>query len=310
MNVRKLGGAERVALEAALARGDGEPLRRALAAGDSNHRELLFSALAPSVTESMLERWTELGDGGLAALLRADREVQLAWRARGSGTASTVSEDGAQRFTAHLEVAYEWASTAIAARPGDVLPYLSLLVVARGLGAESDGAEFFETGLLTSPDCHGLWSMELIRLTPKWGGSKASLFAHAERAAGFADVVSPVLHLLLLEAAIEQYLCEHMMEGKPEAFLADPDLRRSCTLAHDRYLAHRPSAPTDLRLRNSAAAWFAMVGDVERLRHELAAIDGTIVPVAWVYAQSGWSLVKQLDPTIHAMIVQGVKELR
>lgn len=106
--------------------------------------------------------------------------LQLAWVARGSGTADTVTTQGAQQFVERLATADEYFARAAQLNHRDPVPHALAVTAAMGLGyPEPAVRERFEAATAIEPMLYTAHGRMLTRLLEKWGGSHEKAFAFA-----------------------------------------------------------------------------------------------------------------------------------
>jgi hypothetical protein len=161
--------------------------------GDEAVVDRLFIAGIKEIDSRLENRWEPPGGGAgpprtmacLRSLLDADPavgsawarataigilEIDSAWRARGSGWASDVSDDGAAGFSLHLKRAEAALSAAFAAHPERPEAPAYMITVCMGSGQEN-AVQWFERALSAQPDYRYTWIAMRARLLPRWSGS-------------------------------------------------------------------------------------------------------------------------------------------
>lgn len=122
--------------DAALRRGDWPGVRSAFAAAGSAYEQHQIVSLARSVAgceELLSVVCGQDPSDALARTMLAMRQAGLAWEARGSGRASTVSQEQFARFFALLEHAEQSLIEVCAREPEFVAAWNVRLVTSRGL---------------------------------------------------------------------------------------------------------------------------------------------------------------------------------
>jgi hypothetical protein len=130
-----------------------------------------------------------LGEPGrdqvLARTLVGVAAIDDAWRARGSGWASSVTEEGWKGFRAGLEKARRELTAAHEQLPAAPAPAAYMITVAMGDGRR-DTQDWFARALAADPGCEEAWQRMRNATLPRWGGSTAKLLALARRATALA----------------------------------------------------------------------------------------------------------------------------
>lgn len=105
-------------------------------------------------------------------LLRGRAYIQMAWEARGTGYANTVTQAGWQEFARRLGIAEQALNKAWELNPLDSRIAVKMLTVALGQGkSRSDMELWFKRAMNLDPDCYDACYAKLYYLEPKWYGS-------------------------------------------------------------------------------------------------------------------------------------------
>lgn len=122
-------------------------------------------------------RWEkELPDSRLLPVARAVLWQRLAWRARGGGTASSVSAEGMQVFRERLRMAGKVLQESEATGKESPIWYWAALVVAGGTGVPAPRFDaLFEEAVARFPTYQPLYATRMNYLLPQWGGSYAAV---------------------------------------------------------------------------------------------------------------------------------------
>lgn len=147
--------------------------------------ELEKNALTPLWTRRLdfLQRWTEAKpDSQTARIALADFYTSYAWRARGSGYADTVTEDGWRLMGERLEKSGEVLGGAMEAMEiTDPMFYQVALRVMLGSGGPpSVFDDLVASSLETAPDFWGSLSVRAYSLLPRWHGETGDWEAFAK----------------------------------------------------------------------------------------------------------------------------------
>jgi len=123
-------------------------------------------------------------DSTAARVALADSWIDSAWRARGTGWANTVTEEGWKKMAEYLERAGE---TLIGKAPETVDDpnYFRLwLMIALGEGwSHSQTNRYFEKGIAVAPEYYPIYNSMAYYLLPKWHGEENDLELFAKTAA-------------------------------------------------------------------------------------------------------------------------------
>jgi len=104
--------------------------------------------------------------------------VKLAWEARGTGWASTVTDDGWRALHEHMQKARDYLTKAQALHPDFPEPATEMIAVAMGDGErlQVDGREWFEKSVRAQLDFYPAYEAYQLSLWPRWGGSRRAMF--------------------------------------------------------------------------------------------------------------------------------------
>lgn len=288
-------------------------LRSALVGGDwsSTHAELeacrdwgdrafLVEALAEHEVfagrEALFEGWQKARPGsGLPWLLRGRWRIAAAWKARGSGQAASVTQEGWKQFFRLLSEAESDLQAAAAREPDDPTPWAALLVTARGLqkSREEEQAVFDEVRQ-RDPAHFGACRSMLRARCAKWGGSHQAMFAFARESAAAAPEGS-LLGALVPLAHAERYLWatgfadkaadDPEWFGKGDRYFRDPAVQRDLVQAWERSFG----SPSFREVKSAPEGWnafafaFHLAGDQARARVALERTDKKITATPWTW---------------------------
>lgn len=171
----------------------------ARAARDAQELTALLDALDPlgAAEHAGLVAWAQERAGSLAARLAlAQRELDLAWEARGGGPARTVGSESRRAMRAHLERSLGHAAAVIDRDPRWLDAYRIQIGCAQLLGDGALARSAFEAALAVDSSHFGVWSRYQSLFQRRWGGSYEAQEQIAQAAQEYADV-NPRLRLLL-----------------------------------------------------------------------------------------------------------------
>ena len=123
----------------------------------------------------MLENWP---DDYTVWLLKGRAFIDMAWHARGSGWAYTVSDKGWEHFNERLATAQEALEHAWKLNPKDPEIAHQMMTVMLGQGGGRDRMElWFNRAMVLDPNDYEACSKKLYYLEPKWYGSVDDMLA-------------------------------------------------------------------------------------------------------------------------------------
>ena len=143
-------------------------------------------------------------DAWFMDMLRGERELDLGWKARGTGLAHTVSDEGWEKFAKHLGKARGFMMTAWQAHPERPEAAVGMMKITRaGHGNPGESETFwFNRAVQGQMDYLEAYRELLYALRPRWGGSHAQMlsFGHACLATERFDTEVPLFYLYTLRA--------------------------------------------------------------------------------------------------------------
>ena len=137
--------------------------------------------------QDLLEQWTAQSPESVTARVAfAEFLTSYAWRARGSGWASTVSPEGASLFEDRLAHAWEELKQARSSEPKDPYWWAAAQTVALGQGWDRKSYNaLFDEAIALDPDFAEFYIRKATYLLPRWYGQSGEweefLKAAAER---------------------------------------------------------------------------------------------------------------------------------
>lgn len=224
-------------------------------------------------------------ESAIARLVCGVWAVGWAWKARGAGPSSDLTQDARTQFAERLQTADRWLAQAAAFDPKDPVPWAYLLTTARGLGlGPADWDVRYQAGRQIAP----LWRFEQqrhVHLCAKWGGSHAQMFEHAR--ASSAAPVGDVTHTLVALAHVERWMFASMnREADADGWWARPEVKDEVVAAAKRSVLS-PDWRYDDRLRvaelNAWALALFLVNERESARTILDRLAGVWTEYPWSY---------------------------
>ena len=196
-------------------------------------------------------------DPWIALMLRGNVEKKLAWKARGTGWASEVSQDGWKAFREHLDAAAKAYQSAWLLRP-DLPDAAEGMVDIVGPGSGRGALDlWFRRAIEARTDSPDAWqSYFWYGCYPRWGGSARAMraMAQAARDAGHPDSFLPIFHVKFLS----EYACD---AGIDPAILFAADAEGPAALDSIRASLDNPrmgaSATEPLRALHPSIAYWA-----------------------------------------------------
>jgi hypothetical protein len=205
--------------------------------------------------------------------------VRLAWAARGSGWASTVTEAGWKAFGEHLAAARGCFGRAAKAHPDRPEPMVEMITVAMG-GADEDGGvkDWFERAVAARMDCIPAFDrMFGGGILPRWGGSHELMLALGEDAAATQRFDTDVPWQMVMAARSVYWDTHSLKEERPK--ILDARVYGRCRAVIDGYARVKERDSSQKAWYASQSAVLAWVCDMpqEALR-QLDLAGDQVVP--------------------------------
>jgi len=196
-----------------------------------------YSSLYHSLEKQFPDNWTNAPS---ILLLKGEAYIQMAWHARGSGYANTVTEEGWKLFSERLVIAENALTNAWNLNPKDERIPLQMLSVELGQGEGRDRMElWFNRAMAINLNDYDICRAKLYYLEPKWYGSEDDLLAF-----GWECVQSKVwggkVPLILLDA--HEDICRYLDDSEKTNYWKRPDVWLDIQSAFDRFFVLNPDA--------------------------------------------------------------------
>lgn len=137
----------------------------------------LMSSMPEEAADELADapRWSEWA----RFTLEGRCETEKAWRARGSGWASTVTSQGWMGFEKHLNLARAALTRAWRLRPDQPYAATAMITVTMGAGDQGDGTlrDWFDRAVAAQFDYLPAYSAYQYAQMPRWGGSHTKMLA-------------------------------------------------------------------------------------------------------------------------------------
>lgn len=293
-------------LRTELAAGDWQGAQTALEGtrGAWDEREFLVDSFGEHALfagrERVLDAWlaarpasSGAPEAALPLLVRGRWQIAAAWHFRGSGAASTVTEEGWKRFFACLGRAQQDFEAAARLDPEDPTPWALQVITGRGLQLEKDEVRRrADEALKRDRLCWSANRMLLVALCAKWSGSHQLMFEHARRCSKDAPD-GHVLHALIAQAHIERWLWaasfatekkdDPEWHGNSGKYFLDPAMKEELLAAYARSLGSPRWRESKLapHARNDFAWCFVQMGDTARAKVELEKLGSRLTQTPW-----------------------------
>ena len=205
-----------------------------LMSGDTNQYHQAYQC----VEKSMLENWP---DDYTTWLLKGRAYIDMAWHARGSGWAYTVTDKGWEHFKERLATAQEALEHAWELYPKDPEIAHQMMTVMLGQGGGRDRMElWFNRAMMLDPDDYEACSKKLYYLEPKWYGSREAMLDFGRECVQNTNWTGNVP--LVLVDAHWNYCRGYIEQAEQTNYWKQPDVWPDIKSAYERYFELYPHA--------------------------------------------------------------------
>lgn len=244
-------------------------VRDMLASPWQEHLERNLDGVAALIEKADLPEWVR-------GTVLGTVEVERAWKARGTGWANSVTEEGWKGFKEHLGKAAGLLRRAWELRPDRPEAASKMITVTMG-GAGAPGETervWFDRAVAAQFDFLPAYGSFAWAMRPRWGGSFEEMMAFGEAclATKRYDTQVPVYYLDVLTDLAQEMKDWHPVYG-------DPDIARNVLALHHTLLEH-PTRRHELRARLSHIAldgW--LCGNFAEARRALDRLDWKLDPL-------------------------------
>lgn len=139
--------------------------------GDEDFQSRQYAMLFAACDRAPGSEWWRL-------YIKGDYHIHEAWKARGNGWSSTVTESGWKGFAEHLKLARECLTKAWVLEPANGYAARRLITVGMGQGT-GDCRLWFERSVAANPFHTGAFSVYIQTMSPRWCGSTEQLLSFA-----------------------------------------------------------------------------------------------------------------------------------
>ena len=136
-----------------------------LSSGDSTNKSMFYDAIEQALMQNFSNDY-------LPWYLKGDHHIDLAWSARGSGYADSVTKEGWEGFKNNLDLAREALERAWKLNPEQTKVAIKMMTVVLGQGGDRKQLElWFNRAMEADTNCYDACLNKLYFLEPKWYGS-------------------------------------------------------------------------------------------------------------------------------------------
>jgi hypothetical protein len=174
-------------------------------------------------------------------LLKGEAFIAMAWQARGSGYADTVTPDGAKLFDQRLVLARKYLEYAWKLNPQDGRIPRHMLTVELGQGSGRDGMElWFSRAMKLNSNDYAACSAKLQYIEPKWYGSTDEMLKFGRECATNPNWNGEV-PLVLVDAHVSIQR-QYASDANKADYWKQPDVWSDIQTAFDRFFELNPDA--------------------------------------------------------------------
>ena len=222
-------------------------------------------------------------------LLAGQANVHMAWDARGTGWADTVTDEGWRAFNARLGVARRALEHAWILNQQDTAIAHEMMTVALGEGGDRKNMElWFNRAMDLDTNDFEACSHKLYYLEPKWYGSddeQISFGRECVRSQKWGGRVP----LILVDA--HYGVCNRLDPSDRDAYWKRPEVWTDITASYERYFELNPAAINGYQ----KYAWYACEAEQwGKLNELLAKIKGAKINYNLFGGEDGYNKVLQL----------------
>lgn len=189
----------------------------------------------------------------------ADFYTTWAWQARGSGFASTVSDDGWNRFRQRLDQAEKFALEATRADPVAPDGPTEMLTVGLGKSFEKPAVTaWFHRAMNANPDNYSACMAMLTYLLPQWNGSSEEALAFGRQCARNGTALNRIpLVLIAAHQQIQKLADDHA------AYMLQPDVWPDFQGVYEKILDEETGKVPDSTLRADRARYLKAAAECQ-----------------------------------------------
>lgn len=221
----------------------------------------------------------------MAHIVSGHHLIKWAWEARGSGVASTVTNEGIEHFFQRLFLAKDTLEKAIKLENKYADPYVGLITIAMGTGVERDQLwEYFAKALLHTKDHYYAHTSMINALAEKWGGDEHEMFSVAYKASFNAKDNSPLAGIIAV-AHVEQWLYLHMcdLDEEADAYFKQQKVRQGLLDAYKKIAGCSLESNEHVEALNVFAFCFYHAGLYPIAKEVVEKLGPNFVEYPWIY---------------------------
>jgi hypothetical protein len=219
--------------------------------------------------------------------------IRIGWKARGSDTADTVTEEGWDTLKVRCKLAVDALEDAAGMRPDDELPFAFLMGAARGLSDTELGERAYREATMRAPNSWAAAAQRIEWLSPRWFGSVEEVLDYAR--AESSRVGTGDLAALPILAHNDINIYHVMFEKDKDAahaarVAAAAEIRDCCARSVDAPGAAITYATPIIRHFAGALLW--QVADEAGAKAQLSKVGRVYEPWCWMQSLKAYTNVR------------------
>jgi hypothetical protein len=204
-------------------------------------------------------------------LFKGTLYFDLAWQARGTGYANTVSPEGWKRMAECLTIAEESLANAWNLNSSDARIPIKMMSVELGQGRGRERLElWFGRAMAIDPNSYEACASKRYYLEPKWYGSGAEMLKFGRECVQSKEWGHRVGRIL---ADAHVSLAEYLEPAHRPDYWKQPNVWPDIQMSFDRLLLDSSATPKDRNLYARFAAWCGQWSAFNRLISEVGEVD-------------------------------------
>ena len=197
-----------------------------------------YDQLYQSIRPRLDENWP---NESAVWLLKGEAYIEMAWHARGSGYANTVTKEEWKAFGDHLKTAQKALEKAWNLNPKDPRIATTMLTLELGQGKGRDRMElWFNRAMKLDPNNYDACYKKLYYLEPKWYGSREAMLDFGRECVQNTNWAGRVP--LVLADAHWGFCLGYIDKSEQTNYWKQPDVWPDIKSAYDRFFELNPDA--------------------------------------------------------------------
>lgn len=202
-----------------------------LGSGDANNADMFYNAIETPLLKNFANDY-------LPYYLKGNHYIELAWRARGSGYADTVTKEGAALFGTNIGIAREALEKAWALSHKESGVPIQMMTVVLGQGGDRKALElWFNRAMEADTNSYDACRNKMNFLDPKWYGSDEEQLAFGREC---ADSTKWGGHVPLILVLAHNTINLRLQGAAKTNYWKQPEVWSDLRTAYERYFELNP----------------------------------------------------------------------